>query len=180
VAQNVVAEEAKVPPVEPVVADKAVRVAKPAPTGAAAAAPPAAEPQVGERRAGASRIAVVAAALPPSVVIASPDPAVWWRIGPAGTIERSADARRSWERQASGVRAALVAGSASSETTCWVVGVQGTILRTTDGRTWLIVNPPVLVDFVSVSARDALVATVVAADGRQFTTTDGGRTWRTP
>lgn len=178
-AQNVAAEEAKVAAAEAAAAEKAAGAGKPV-AMAPPAEPPVVEPQAGARRAPPTRVMATAGASLPATLVASPAPAVSWRIGPAGSIERSVDARRSWERQDSGVRAALLAGSAPAETICWVVGLGGTIIRTTDGRTWQIVSPPVPVDFVSVSALDGLVATVVAVDGRQFTTTDGGRTWRVP
>jgi photosystem II stability/assembly factor-like uncharacterized protein len=51
------------------------------------------------------------------------------------------------------------------------------VLVTTDGRTWQRVSPPADVDLVGVRARDALRAVVTARGGRQFATTDGGRTW---
>jgi photosystem II stability/assembly factor-like uncharacterized protein len=50
----------------------------------------------------------------------------------------------------------------------------------TDGRTWQRVAFPESVDLVSIRASDGVNATVTAADGRTFTTTDGGRTWRLP
>ncbi len=116
----------------------------------------------------------------PETVVQSPAPRVAWRFGPAGAIERSVDGRRTWLKQDSAVTANLLAGSAPSESICWIVGQHGTVLRTTDGVKWETMSPPAAVDLVAVSARDGLSATAVAADGRRFTTTDGGRTWQAP
>ena len=71
----------------------------------------------------------------------------------------------------------LTAGVAPSTTACWLVGRAGAIVRTIDGRTWQRVRFPEPLDFTAVVAGDARTATVTAADGRQFATTDGGTTW---
>ena len=71
----------------------------------------------------------------------------------------------------------LTAGAAPEPTVCWVVGRAGTVLVTTDGRTWQPVAFPEPVDLVAVQARDGRAATVITADGRTFRTADGGRTW---
>jgi photosystem II stability/assembly factor-like uncharacterized protein len=61
------------------------------------------------------------------------------------------------------------------------VGSAGTVLLSTDGRSWRRVAFPEAVDLRSVTATDQETATVTTADGRVFVTTDGGRTWsRTP
>jgi len=111
------------------------------------------------------------------VVVASPSRSVLWRVGPGGSIERSRDAGRTWEAQASNVTADLVAGSAPSEAVCWVVGRAGTILRTTDGEHWDRIPSPALLDWNTVEARDRLNVTVTAGTAR-YSTTDGGRTWQ--
>jgi photosystem II stability/assembly factor-like uncharacterized protein len=109
--------------------------------------------------------------------IPSPDPAVRWRIGPAGSIEHSTDSGATWERLSSGVSADLTAGSATSPITVWIVGRAGTVLLSTDGRQWRRVASPDRADLVSVRADDALIASVTTADGRTFRTSDGGQTW---
>jgi hypothetical protein len=158
-------------------ADAVKPVAAPAPAERVAVF----ESRAGAARGGAAQIVATSDAIsPPPVIVISPSRAVAWRIGSSGSIEQSVDGRRTWQKQDSGVSANLAAGSAPSEATCWIVGQRGTVLRTTDGRTWETVSPPAPVDLVSVSARDGLVATVVAADGRRFATIDGGRTWQTP
>ncbi|MEQ1912257.1 MAG: hypothetical protein ABMA15_25780, partial [Vicinamibacterales bacterium] len=58
-----------------------------------------------------------------------------------------------------------------------LVGGGGLVLLTTDGASWNRSPLPAAVDLVSVVATDARTASVTAIDGRQFHTTDGGRTW---
>jgi hypothetical protein len=179
IAQNLPAEPAKDLRADAVQMQKAAEAAKPA---AAPTAPERAviEPQLGVMRSGTTRVMAAAEGIQPSAVVTSPAQAVAWRIGAAGSIERSVDGRRTWQKQDSGVTANLLAGAAPSETVCWVVGQRGTVLRTIDGRTWETVGAPAAVDLVEVTARDAMVATVVGADGRRFSTIDGGRTWQNP
>ena len=126
------------------------------------------------------RLRTAALAQPSTAVIPSPDLSALWRVGPAGTIARSHDAGRTWQAQVSNVAADLLAGSAPSETVCWVVGRAGIILRTTDGEQWEKIPSPAPVDWIGVKARDALNATVVAASQQRYVTKDGGKRWRGP
>ncbi len=111
-------------------------------------------------------------------LIATSNPAVIWRVSRGGKIERSSNAGHTWQAQPSGVTTDLVAGSAPSETVCWVVGRAGTILRTTDGEHWEKISSPTRLDLASIEAQDALHATLVAADQTRYFTEDGGQTWR--
>lgn len=110
--------------------------------------------------------------------IIAPGGAVRWRIGGHGTISRSRDGGQTWEPQASGVTADLVAGAAPSSSVCWIVGRTGTIVRTTDGERWETIRSPTAMDLIGVEAREALAATVTAVGGRRYSTDDGGRSWR--
>ncbi|MBI3669825.1 MAG: hypothetical protein HY237_08620 [Acidobacteria bacterium] len=116
---------------------------------------------------------------PAQVSVTTPNASVLWRVGPAGQIEHTRDAGRTWTAQASNVEVDLVAGSAPAETVCWVVGRAGTVLRTTNGEHWEKVSPPTAMDLIRVKAVDAWKATVVAADQQRYVTSDGGKTWRT-
>ncbi len=99
-----------------------------------------------------------------------------WRLGADGTIEhREPDG--AWQRQNSGVSYALRSGDAPSPVLCWVVGSGGTILRTTDGQHWHQIKSPTSADLIAVHAVDASAATVTAADGKRYSTADGGHTW---
>jgi hypothetical protein len=149
--------------------------------GELANAPPrAGAPGAAEQRSQAGTVIVSSAAnykLAPAV-IASARGWVMWRVGTQGSIERSLNAGRTWQAQASDVDADLVAGSAPSDTVCWVVGRAGTILRTTDGEHWKKIPSPAMLDWTSVKAQDALRAEVSAGRKQIYFTTDGGETWQ--
>ncbi len=115
-------------------------------------------------------------AVPTEVV--SPNQNVRWRILVAGVVERSTDGGTNWQRQSTGVPVMLTAGAAPSPTICWLVGPGGIVLLSTDGRTWRRIPFPEAIDLASIRASDEANATVTAADGRMFTTNDGGNTWR--
>src|SRR4051812_13790126 len=115
---------------------------------------------------------------PPEIV--SPDSSVRWRILPAGHVARSIDRGTTWQEQSTGVSVALMAGAAPSRDVCWLAGAAGTIVISSDGVTWQRVAFPEAIQLVSVRASDASNATVTSADGRTFTTTDGGKSWRQP
>src|SRR5687767_6565917 len=54
--------------------------------------------------------------------IASPNPRIRWRVGPAGTVQRTEDQGVTWTSQQTGVAAELIAGSAPAADVCWIVG----------------------------------------------------------
>ena len=111
--------------------------------------------------------------------VASPTPAIRWRVSIGGTIERSTDAGATWVAQSSGVQADLLAGSSPSPDVCWLVGRSGTVLRTIDGgQQWRPVTFVGSFDLQAVTASSASTAEVVATDGRRFSTVDAGTTWR--
>jgi Putative zinc-finger len=106
--------------------------------------------------------------------------------GRQGTVDGQRQARAAfannvcgpmWPAPPSDVAAQITAGSSPSGAVCWIVGRGGTVLRSTDQRTWQRLNFLVTVDLTSVKATDAQSATVVTADGRTFSTVDGGVTW---
>ncbi|MBI1873198.1 MAG: hypothetical protein HYS05_04820 [Acidobacteria bacterium] len=111
------------------------------------------------------------------LVVIAPGAQVQWRAGPGGQIEQSRDAGATWDAQNAGTSEDLLAGSAPSDSVCWIVGRGGTILRSTDGRAWSRLESPVSADLVSVAATDAANATIAAVDGQRFMTRDGGGTW---
>ena len=111
--------------------------------------------------------------------ILSPEPAFRWRIGAPGIILRSTDGGATWTEQRTSVPVALAAGSAPARDVCWVVGRSGAVLLSTDGTTWLLRPFPEAVNLTAVRAVDSKTALVTTADGRQFSTADGGATWST-
>jgi hypothetical protein len=141
----------------------------------AAAAPP---PRPEAFRAAESVMMKSSIAAPQPIVVSAPGAATRWRLLPGGIVERSTDGGATWQEQSTGVAVALTNGSATSSTTCWLVGPAGIVLLTTDGRTWHRVSIPEAIDVFSVRATDERSATVFAAGGRTFTTTDGGKTWK--
>lgn len=108
--------------------------------------------------------------------IVSTDDATRWRIS-VGTVEKSIDAGRTWAPVKTGVSAEFTAGASPSSTTCWLVGRRGVVLLTTDGQTWRPITFPVETDLSAVRATDARTATVTTADGREYSTTNGGNSW---
>jgi len=156
---------------------------------AEAAAPPAAPtPRANQesqrfaesRTAGVMKSAVAADRLfvAPATEIASPDRNVRWRIVAANRVERSIDGGSTWLFQPTGTTAAIAAGVAPAPTICWLVGRGGLVLVSTNGQTWRRVPFLEAVDLISIRASDGANATVTAADGRSFATTDAGQTWR--
>jgi hypothetical protein len=112
------------------------------------------------------------------VIVRSPNPSIRWRIMAGTSVERSTDRGITWQAQSTGAAVRLMAGAAPSPTTCWLVGVGGVVLVSHDGQTWQRVAFPEAIDLTAILATDGLNATVTAADGRAFRTTDGGKTWR--
>ena len=97
-------------------------------------------------------------------------------VGKRGLILiRGADG--STRQQNSGVDADLTAGAAPSATVCWVVGRDGTILRTIDGENWTKVASPTDADLTGVAADSANHAIVTTVAAKNFETTDGGASW---
>ena len=93
-------------------------------------------------------------------------------------VERSADGGATWTREPGVDAPAARAILAPSRDVCWIVGDSGLILRFETGRGWTRLSPPAQIGFIAVEASDAVRATIAAADGRRFTTTDGGQTWK--
>jgi hypothetical protein len=122
-----------------------------------------------------------------SALLKAPLGSTVWRAGTAGKIERSADGGVTWTTQPSPSQEDWLAGSAVSGSVCWLVGRHGAIARTIDGEHWDSVAPPLaavangaMPDWTGIAATDAQNATITAGDGRRFTTSDGGRSWRQP
>jgi cytoskeletal protein RodZ len=101
-----------------------------------------------------------------------------WRVSRQGIIQR-ADETGGWVNVPSGVREDLFDIIFAGDTAGWIVGHEGTVLRSTDGgATWQKVPSPTLDDLVRVSAESDRQAQVISRSGRIFSTTDGGKTWR--
>jgi hypothetical protein len=163
-------------------------VAPPAAPPIAASAPAPAEPkglaetiavaQSPDRAAGSARRGAVAFT---TADILSPEPAFRWRLASPAAIQRSTDGGATWTPQVAPVAVLLTAGSSPARDICWMVGRDGAVVLSTDGATWHRRPFPEAVDLTAVRAIDSKAARVTTADGRQFSTADGGATWsRTP
>jgi len=116
-----------------------------------------------------------------AIDIVSPDPASRWRVsGAGGVVQHSTDGGSTWIDRSTGVAAQLTAGASPSASVCWLVGRGGVVLLSVDGRTWQRRPFPEPTDLMAVRAVDAKTATVTTADGRTFSTKDGGLTWNAP
>lgn len=143
-------------------------------------------PQVAMNAETRGSVAPAKPAAPASITATSPYGSTIWRGGTGGRIEYSADAGESWTAQASPGHEDWLAGSAISDTACWLAGRNGAVARTTDGEHWVLVTPPMqaaaaggkMPDWIAITARGPQTATVTAADGRRFVTSDGGASWR--
>ena len=142
---------------------------------AAPAAPPSAGSAAGGAIAAPAR--TFAFANPLDSVIVSSNPATRLRLLPGGGVQRSADGGATWRTEVTGATETLTAGASPSPSVCWLIGPSGTVLLSTDGRSWRRLAFPEAVDLRSVTATDNETATVTTVDGRAFVTTDSGRTW---
>ena len=105
------------------------------------------------------------------------NPTVRWRILGSGAVERSTDAGSTWSAVTIDPPAHVTAGIAPARTVCWLVGKAGVVLRSTDGQRFERVTFPVDADLASIRAASGQF-TVTTTDGRTFTTTDDGKTWK--
>jgi hypothetical protein len=151
------------------------RAAAPAAAPSALAAP--AEPS-GARSAATAKAFAGATAGASGITIVSSNPVSRWRIVPGGAVQHTADGGSTWQTQQTGATVTLAAGSSPSPSVCWLVGPEGTVLLSTDGRTWRRIAFVEQADLVGVAATDEKTATVSFADGRTLTTTDAGVSWQ--
>jgi photosystem II stability/assembly factor-like uncharacterized protein len=110
-----------------------------------------------------------------------------WVVGGQGTILRTTNGGRTWERQAVPAEVSDLSPRevyAVDRKTAWVTGAPGTILHTTDGgQTWTRQGQGVLSSDAlmgGIYASDAEHAWVISADPALILhTTDGGASWQT-
>jgi putative zinc finger protein len=114
---------------------------------------------------------------PAALDVIAPEPPRGWRLN-NDRIERSIDG--VWTVVYSEPDAGLVALSSPSPDVCWAVGRAGTVLLTTDGRTWRKMPFPKTGDLASVLASDGNNAVVFSAEGSTWVTKNGGQTWEAP
>jgi hypothetical protein len=114
------------------------------------------------------------------LTVRTPDSNVLWLVSDGGDVGRSEDSGATWKFTSLELHGLFVSGSAPTAKICWLLGEHGAIFRTTDGKTWTEIPFPVAAndaEFEHIEAKDDLTATVTEADGRKFSTNDGGKTW---
>jgi hypothetical protein len=154
------------PPPQPAAADSA-----------AAATPPASLRRTAASPSGSEGASLLLNGRPSTMLILSPDGSSQWRILANGMVQHSTDRGSTWDMQSTGVTALLRTGAAPAPSICWLAGREGTIVLSIDGRSWRRISFPETADLVSINATDDKNATVDTADGRTFSTKDGGQTW---
>jgi len=169
----------------PEVAAASPALAAPAPTAPPSAAAPApARPSVMSRAfapAAADSAKSTALANAIAAEIVSPDSMSRWRITSGRIVEHTTDGGATWQEQPTAATLppafTLTAGSAPSASICWLVGQDGVVLLSSDGRTWRRVAFPETTALVAVRATDERTASVTDVNGRMYVTTDGGMRW---
>ena len=111
------------------------------------------------------------------IEVRSPDATHRWRILGA-LVERSADGGSSWQPATIPAGVVVTTGMSPGPDVCWLVGPNGTVIRTANGSRFEAVNIPAAGAIVSIQAADATRATVRDAGGRVYVTQDGGKTWK--
>jgi hypothetical protein len=136
-----------------------------------------AAPGAREERAAAAEAPLVGALMRTAAIqIVSPNPSNRWRLTTDGRVEHSTDGGARWAAIALS-SPVLIAGYSPAPTIAWLVGRGGAVYVTTDGTRFERVPFTEPVDLVLVVAIDDRQATITAADGRTFRTSDRGVTW---
>ncbi len=151
-------------------------------TGTAAGGQTGAGRAGGGRGGGGGRAGRGAVSAPAALEVAqkqeTADPLTHWRILAGNRVERSRDNGLTWTAMALDAELpGITNGAAPSGRICWLVGARGLVLVSADATTFTRVSAPSEADLVSIRASDAVNAVVTTADGRTFTTADGGKTW---
>lgn len=98
-------------------------------------------------------------------------------IGLDGQIFRTTNFGNTWSLLPSVTTATLNAGSGSPDGPAWVVGDNGTILRTVDGTMWTHVETGTNVDLYGIAELDLMNLYVVGEGGTILRSTDAGLSW---
>jgi photosystem II stability/assembly factor-like uncharacterized protein len=102
---------------------------------------------------------------------------IGWAVGDHGIIVRTASGGQTWVVLPSGLTKNFNGVYAITQLVSWIVGDTGTILKTTNGITYLPQTSNVTVNLNSVYFYDNLVGWVVGNEGTILKTTDGGSNW---
>ena len=111
------------------------------------------------------------------LVIKAPDSQISWTIH-TNHVQYSENGQPAPVQDFLPTNSPIAAGSSPGGKVCWLVGADGAVVRTTDGRLWLGTNSPTSADLTAIKATSAKSATVTSADGHTYATADGGQTWK--
>jgi hypothetical protein len=101
---------------------------------------------------------------------------VLFRVTPAG-IERTADGGTTWQVEHTTAIGPAVVAACPTPDACWMGDAAGRLLRRETSGRWVERRLPVEGAITGLEARTLQRATVTLADGRRFTTSDGGESW---
>lgn len=104
----------------------------------------------------------------------------WVAVGAAGAVHVSTDSGATWNAAYTGTATALNALAFSDAKTVWVVGSEGTLLKSEDaGAKWTLVRLPSSNGTLrGIRFANAKIGWIVGDGGLILATQDGGKTWR--
>jgi hypothetical protein len=111
------------------------------------------------------------------LVVSSPDSKITWTVH-TNHVQYAENGQPAAVQDFIPTNSPIAAGSSPGGNVCWLVGADGAVVRTTDGRLWLGTNSPSSSDLTAIKATSARAATVTSADGHTYVTADGGQTWK--
>jgi Putative zinc-finger len=111
------------------------------------------------------------------LVITSPDSQITWTIH-TNHVQYSENGQNAPVQDFLPTNSSIAAGSSPGGKVCWLVGADGAVVLTTDGRLWLGTASPSTSDLTGIQATSAKAATVSSANGHTYVTADGGQTWK--
>jgi hypothetical protein len=115
-----------------------------------------------------------------SFEVPTPNAQIRYRVVDGRTVQRTTDAGKTWTTVHVVLTSLLRIGSAPSPTVCWLAGTSGIIVTTSDGVTWRQAKAPEAADITAITATSTNAASVITANGRAFTTINGGQSWAGP
>jgi photosystem II stability/assembly factor-like uncharacterized protein len=101
-----------------------------------------------------------------------------WVVGGSGTILYTSNGGKTWNGAKSGTDADLLAITADSSGSVFVVGTRGTVLKSATGEAWRKCAIHATVDLTNVASLPSGLLLVLGRD-RLFTSSDAGTTWIT-
>ena len=125
----------------------------------------------------AARVSSQAMAIPPPASAAKVISEVDWGLSPTGEVQRSMDSGKTWQivpvGEASGFRAIT-----ALHDDVWVGGNWGALYHSSDsGQSWTKMTPVFTDDITHIEFSDLQNGLLNTANGKVWSTSDGGRSW---